>query len=112
MNSSDWLDPDELKRPWDGAKVRIPLDTGVIKATLKNYAGWPEYPGLNAPEAEPELLLVGEKDPWFQNTVLQGSCGEFMSNYKSESIVYKSGRLRYRHELLEYPEVQKMKAIF
>ena len=36
MQSTDWSDPDELKRTWDGAKVRIPLDNGVVKATMIN----------------------------------------------------------------------------
>ena len=230
MRPSDWSDPDELKRTWDGAKVRIPLDTGIIKASMKNlkeipagrkfptviymhgcngfwtgtdrrvdfiaklkfaviapdsfarnkaptsceplkhrggmyrptlimrqneaayairearnlpwvdskniflmglsqggittatfsgepvkariiegwgcHAGWPEYHGLNAPVNEPVLSLVGDKDPWFQNPVLQGDCGEFMSNDASQSVVFKSGSLRYRHELLEYPKVK------
>jgi len=232
MKSKDWADPDELKRTWDGAKVRIPLDTGVIKATLINlrnmpkgkkfptviymhgcngfwtgtdrrvdfltklhfaviapnsfarkkvptscdprkhkggmyrstlimrqheaayairmarklpwvdskniflmglseggittatfsgepakarivegwgcHAGWPEYHGLNAPATEPVLSLVSDKDPWFQNPVLQGDCGEFMLNDVSESVVFRSGSLRYKHELLEHPEVKRI----
>ena len=41
MISKDWADPDELKRTWDGAKVRIPLDTGVIKASMINLRNVP-----------------------------------------------------------------------
>jgi len=41
MSSKDWADPDELKRTWDGAKVRIPLDTGVIKASIINLRNVP-----------------------------------------------------------------------
>ena len=232
MKPSDWSDPEELKRTWDGAKVRIPLDAGVVKATMKNlkeipknkkfptviymhgcngfwrgtdrrvdflaslkfaaiapnsfarkkaptsceplnhkggmyrptlimrqkeaayaiqearnlpwadseniylmglseggittatftgepvnariiegwgcHAGWHEYHGLNAPATEPVLSLVSDKDPWFQNPVLQGDCGEFMLNDQSESVVFKSGILRYKHELLEHPEVEKI----
>ena len=230
MKQSDWSDLEELKRTWDGAKVRIPIDTGVIKATMKNlkaipkgnqfptviymhgcngfwpgtdrrvdfiaslkfaaiapnsfarnkaptsceplnhkggmyrptlrmrqneaayairearklpwvdsrniylmglsqggittvtfsgetvsariiegwgcHAGWPEYHGLNAPATEPVLSLVGDKDPWFQNPVLQGDCGKFMLNEASHSVVFRTGSLRYKHELLEYPKVK------
>jgi dienelactone hydrolase len=232
MKPEDWADPGELKRTWEDAKVRIPIDTGVIKATMMNlrnvpkgkkfpiviymhgcngfwtgtdrrvdflaklnfasiapnsfarkkaptscnplkhkggmyrptlvmrqneagyairearklswvdseniflmglsqggittatfsgepvrariiegwgcHAGWPEYHGLNAPETEPVLSLVSDKDPWFRNPVLQGDCGEFMLNDASESVVFKSGSLRYRHELLEYPKVKQI----
>jgi dienelactone hydrolase len=232
MQSKDWADPDELKRTWDGAKVRIPLDSGVIKATMINlrnvpeakkfpaviymhgcngfwtgtdrrvdflaklhfaviapnsfarkkvpsscdplwhkggmyrptlimrqneaayairmaskfpwvdskniflmglsqggittatfsgepvkariiegwgcHAGWPEYHGLNAPTIEPVLSLVSDKDPWFQHPDLQGDCGEFMLNDASESVVFKSGTLRYEHALLESTEVKKI----
>ena len=232
MKPEDWADPGELKRTWAAAKVRIPLDTGILKATMHNlrpmpkgkkfatviymhgcngfwtgtdrridflaklhfaviapnsfarikvpsscdplrhkggmyrqtlimrqneaafairearkiswvddknvflmgfsqggittatfsgepvkariiegwgcHAGWPEYHGLNAPVTEPVLSLVSDKDPWFQNPVLQGDCGEFMRNDQSKSIVFKSGSLRYRHALLEHPEVKKI----
>ncbi len=232
MSSKDWADPQELKRTWDDAKVRIPLDTGVIKASMINlrnvptgekfptviymhgcngfwtgtdrrvdflaqlnlaviapnsfarnkvptscdvqrhkggmyrstlimrqheaayairmarklpwvdsrniflmglsqggittatfsgepvkarviegwgcHAGWPEYHGLNAPATEPVLSLVGDKDPWFRNPVLQGDCGGFMLNDASQSVVFKSGSLRYKHALLERPEVKRI----
>ena len=42
MKPSDWSDPEELKRTWDGAKVRIPLGTGVMKASMKNLKGIPK----------------------------------------------------------------------
>lgn len=76
------------------------------------HAVWPEYHGLNAPESEPVLSLVSDKDPWFRNPLHQGDCGEFMLNDKSESIVFKKGSLRFRHELLEYPKVQKIVSDF
>lgn len=72
------------------------------------HADWPEYHGLNAPAAEPVLSLVGDKDPWFRNPVLQGDCGEFMVNDESQSVVFNSGSLRYEHELLERPEVKQI----
>jgi dienelactone hydrolase len=232
LKPSDWSDPAELKRTWEAAKVRIPLDSGIIKASMKNlkqipdgqkfptviymhgcngfwpgtdrrvdfiaklnlaaiapdsfarrkaptsceplkhrggmyrptlimrqkeaayairqarklpwvddhniflmglsqggittatfkgepvkariiegwgcHAGWPEYHGLNAPPNEPVLSLVGDKDPWFKNPVLQGDCGEFMKNDASRSVVFNSGSLRYRHELLEYPKAKEV----
>lgn len=72
------------------------------------HAGWPEYKGINAPNQEPVLSLVGEKDPWFQNQWTRGDCGEFMKNDKSVSKVFKQGHLSTRHELLEYEEVQNI----
>jgi len=236
MQSSDWSDPDELQRTWDAAKVRIPLDNGVVKATMANlgkvpegkqyptviymhgcngfwkgtdrrvdflaqlkfaviapnsfarqkvptscdvrrhkggmyrptlimrqheaghairmarklpwvdgnniflmglsqggittatfsgepvkarviegwgcHAGWPEYHGLNAPATEPVLALVGDKDPWFRNPVLQGDCGEFMLNDASQSVVFKAGSLRYAHATLERDEVKRIVKTF
>jgi len=41
MSSKDWADPQELKRTWNDAKVRIPLDTGVIKASMINLRNVP-----------------------------------------------------------------------
>lgn len=232
MKKTDWSDPEELKRTWDGAKVRIPLESGILKATMRNlknitsnkkfptviymhgcngfwtgtdrrvdflavlgfaviapdsfsrkkaptscdprrhlggmyrptlimrqheaanaikmaremswvdpnfiflmglsqggittatftgepvkariiegwgcHAGWPEYNGLNSPETEPVLSLVSDKDPWFQNPVLQGDCGDFMKSTESKSVVFNSGKIRYEHELLEFPEAKKV----
>ena len=232
MSSKDWADPDELKRTWDGAKVRIPLNTGLIKASMINlrnvpsgrkfptviymhgcngfhpgtdrrvdflaklnfaaiapnsfarikvpsscepmthkagmyrstlimrqneaqyairearkliwvdskniflmghseggittatftgepvkariiegwgcHASWPEYHGLNALKTEPVLSIIGDKDPMLQNPALQGDCGEFALNDASESVVFKSGYLRYEHFLFEYPEAKRI----
>ena len=72
------------------------------------HAGWSEYAGMNAPESEPVLTLVGAKDPWFRNYWSQGSCGRFLSKSNgSRSVVYSKGRLSTRHELLEAREVQQ-----
>jgi poly(3-hydroxybutyrate) depolymerase len=43
------------------------------------HAGWPEYRGLQAPPAEPVLALSAENDPWFQQPVMRGDCGAFMT---------------------------------
>ena len=72
------------------------------------HAGWTEYAGINAPESEPVLTLVGAGDPWFRNYWNQGSCGRFLSKSNgSRSVVYSNGRLSTRHELLEARVVQQ-----
>jgi poly(3-hydroxybutyrate) depolymerase len=72
------------------------------------HAGWEEYRGINAPETEPVLSLVGERDPWFQNAFNHGDCGTLLnSNNGSKSVVYRTGRLRDRHELLEDKSAQQ-----
>ena len=71
-------------------------------------AGWYEYAGLNAPEDEPVLSLVGAKDPWYRNEWNVGHCGEFMDGRTdSKSVVYETGQLASRHELLEFRSVQE-----
>jgi dienelactone hydrolase len=76
------------------------------------HAGWQEYKGINAPENEPVLSIVGYKDPWFQNSWSRGDCGSFMKNEKSQSVVFKDGYLSTRHELLEDKSVQKIVLAF
>ena len=71
-------------------------------------AGWTEYGGINAPETEPVLTLVGAEDPWFKNYWNRGSCGPYLNRANgSRSVVYSTGRLKTRHELLEAREVQQ-----
>ncbi|WP_152491054.1 dienelactone hydrolase family protein [Roseovarius sp. THAF27] len=71
-------------------------------------AGWYEYIGLDAPKDEPVLSLVGSKDPWYQNERNEGDCWEAMNKENgSISIVYDTGPLATRHELLEFKSVQK-----
>lgn len=70
-------------------------------------AGWYEYHGLNAPEDEPVLSLVASNDPWYKHEALLGDCGEFMIHDNgSRSVVYGSGPLSRRHELMENKAVQ------
>ena len=72
------------------------------------HAGWEEYAGINAPETEPVLTLVAEGDPWFQNPYSRGDCGRFLNKHNgSQSVVYRTGRLQNRHELLEFEPAQK-----
>ena len=71
------------------------------------HAGWPEYGGINAPDSEPVLTLVGSGDPWFQSRWTKGDCTKFIDpSNGSKSVVYSSGYLSGRHELLESREVQ------
>ena len=69
---------------------------------------WPEYRGVNAPESEPVLTLLGERDPWHQNRSTRGDCAQFLSSTNgSKSIVYKDGVLADNHGLLEFDIVQQ-----
>ncbi|MBA5777785.1 dienelactone hydrolase family protein [Stappia sp. F7233] len=71
-------------------------------------APWPEYRGVGAPENEPVLTLVGERDPWYQNKWTKGDCAQFLnSGNGSKSIVYRDGALADKHGLLEFKSVQK-----
>jgi len=72
------------------------------------HAGWEEYKGINALANEPVLTLVGNKDPWFQNSWTRGDCGAYINkNNGSRSIVFSQGKLSARHELLEVQSLQK-----
>ena len=72
------------------------------------HAGWPEYSGISVPNNEPVLTLVGSMDPWFQNRWTKGDCTKFIKpSNGSKSVVYSSGYLSARHELLESKEVQE-----
>ena len=76
------------------------------------HAGRDEYKGLNAPTDQAVLSLVAARDPWFRAGCLQGDCGSFMKNRNSESVVYETGALSARHELLESSEAQEVLATF
>ena len=72
------------------------------------HAGWAEYSGINAPDNEPVLTLFGSKDPWFQDPWTKGDCTRLIDQSNgSRSVVYSSGYLSARHELLESGEVQE-----
>jgi dienelactone hydrolase len=67
------------------------------------HAGWPEYRGLNAPQDEPVLTLVGEADPWFRLPVLQGDCGTFMAGHAgAQSVVYRAPHYLHRRHWLSH----------
>ena len=72
------------------------------------HAGWQEYKGINAPKNEPVLTLVGVNDPWFQNRWTKGNCEKYLDKSNgSQSVVYTSGSLSYKHELLESRQAQQ-----
>lgn len=71
-------------------------------------AGWPEYNGVNAPDAEPVLTLVGERDPWYQDQWTRGDCGPYLNAANgSRSIVYRDEMLADQHGLLEFQPVRQ-----
>ena len=85
-----------------------PLRARVIEGWTCR-AGWPEYRGLNAAAIEPMLTLVAEGDPWFQNYWTKGDCTKFINTENgSQSVVYDTGPLRYRHSLLDSVDVQQL----
>lgn len=70
-------------------------------------SGWFEQVGINAPKSEPVLTLLGKKDSWFQNQWTRGECTGFLDKTNgSKSIVFRTGKLAKRHELLEFKQVQ------
>ena len=69
---------------------------------------WLEYRGVNAPESEPVLTLLGERDPWHQNRWTRGNCAQFLNSTNgSKSIVYRNGVLADNHGLLEFDTAQQ-----
>lgn len=72
------------------------------------HAGWSEYKGVNAPESEPVLTLVGVNDPWFQSPWTRGACSVWLDRDNgSMSIVYTDDPSDHRHESMERRGVQK-----
>ena len=86
-----------------GASVRARIVEGWTCQSV-----WGEYRGINAPEDEPVLTLLGVKDPWFQNPYNRGECTEFIKKRQdgSKSVVYTKGNLSRRHMLFEDERVQ------
>lgn len=88
---------------------------GIVAATLGHtslrarvvegwtcHAGWNEYKGVNAPESEPVLTLVGINDPWFQNPWTRGDCvGSLNKHNGSISVVYTDEDLDHQHGSIE-----------
>lgn len=69
---------------------------------------WPEYRGVDAPDNEPVLTLVGSGDPWYQDQWSKGDCARFLNaGNGSKSIVYSEGAMATEHGLLEFQTAQK-----
>jgi dienelactone hydrolase len=72
------------------------------------HADWSEYAGINAPESEPVLTLVGSRDPWYQNPWTKGDCTEYLSKTNgSKSVVYRRRFLSTQHELLDFKKPKR-----
>lgn len=84
-------------------QVRARVSEGWTCHTL-----WRESRGVNAPESEPVLTLVSERDPWYQNEWSRGDCEQFLNtNNGSKSIVYGDGVMADKHGLLEFRSAQQ-----
>ena len=86
-----------------GASVRALIVEGWTCQSV-----WHEYRGINAPEGETVLTLLGANDPWFQNPYNRGECTGFIKKRKdgSKSVVYTDEVLSHRHVLFEDERVQ------
>ncbi len=85
----------------------VPINARIVEGWTC-HAGWVEYVGINAPDNEPVLTLVGEVDPWFQQAWSRGDCGRYLNNSNgSRSIVYeRAHRLGGLHYLFWDPVAQ------
>ena len=72
------------------------------------HLGWSDWDGLDAPESEPVLSLLGDNDPWYRGKIGGGQdCGSRMSKSNgSKSIVVTKGRYRNDHQVLMDPDVR------
>ncbi len=72
------------------------------------HAGWSEYKGVNAPESEPVLTLVGVNDPWFQNPWTRGDCSSWVNGDNgSMSIIYTDDPSDRQHASMKRRGVQR-----
>lgn len=89
--------------------LQLPPLKGRIAEAWGCHSGWPEFIGINAPEDEPVLTLLADRDPWYTEAYQQGDCGEFMTgNNSSLSFVADYEPVRNMHELWEQPQVQEI----
>lgn len=109
-----WIDPANLflmglsEGGIATAKFRgEPVNARIIEGATC-YLGWPDWDGLDAPESEPVLSLLGVNDPWQRNKRWSGrDCGSRMSETNgSRSIVITEGPYADRHAVLMDPDAQ------
>jgi poly(3-hydroxybutyrate) depolymerase len=85
--------------------------TGRIIEGWTCHAGWPEYRGLRAPPDEAVLALSSENDPWFQDPVLRGDCGDFIAapSLLRRSIVFRPPHpAASQHDLMWNAEARRL----
>ena len=84
-----------------------PVNARIIEGATC-HMGWSDWDGLDAPESEPVLSLLGSNDPWQRSTSGWGKdCGNRMSRSNgSKSIVVREGQYANKHAVLMDPKVQ------
>ena len=84
-----------------------PVNARIIEGA-PCHAGWPDWNGLDAPESEPVLSLLAQKDPWYQAARHRGKdCGSKMSKTNgSRSIVVTKGPYANGHAVLMDPDIK------
>ena len=89
------------------------VNARIVEGATCHY-GWNDWSGLNAPESEPVLSLLGADDPWQRGKPWQGKhCGLLMSATNgSRSIVVVEGEYADRHDVLFDIKVRKAVATF
>jgi hypothetical protein len=112
-----WVDPDNvfLVGTSEGGITTATFysDNDSMRVNARVIEGWTcnggwNYMGIKAPESEPVLSLVGDRDPWFYGKY-GGDCGRFMSNTNgSHSIVFREGTMRTMHMLMDTSEVKEL----
>ncbi len=114
----DWVDPDNLFL-WGFSEGAIaaatvtgePVNARVVEGWTC-HAGWSEYKGLQAPEGEPVLALLGANDPWFTASYHRGDCGEFMAGRQgSRSVVFEAPQFLAKKHFLSWHEDIQMQVL-
>lgn len=89
------------------------VNARVVSGATCHY-GWDDWSGLDAPETEPVLALLGADDPWVVGKPWWGEdCGSLMSKTNgSRSIVVSDGAFANLHAVLFAPEVKRAVVAF
>ena len=110
----DWIDPGRviLMGMSEGGIATAKFNGEPVSARIIEGAtchmGWLDWDGLDAPESEPVLSLLGRGDPWQRGTSGYGKdCGYRMSKSNgSKGIVVTEGYHANKHAVLMDPDVQ------